>query len=420
MESTTESQAVLTWIASFGAALDSNTNADYEALFESDAYWRNVLALGWSINTVSGASAIAKDLATNAAQSRLSEVRIDTDATPPRRVVRAGVDCIEAFICFQTRTGTGKGVVRFKCDESGNASSPGLSNKAWTLLTALQELKGFEESVGANRPTGQVHSRDFQGPNWLDRRQHTAAFSDREPAVLVVGAGQAGLSIAARLTQLGVDTLVIEKNERVGDNWRNRYHALTLHNQVYANHLPYMPFPPNWPVYIPKDKLANWLEAYAEAMELNVWTNTALLESHYDETEQCWNATIQSDSEQSRLLKPRHIVMATSVSGLPNLPVIAGLDNYNGDVVHASAYRDGLDHKGKSALVIGMGTSGHDIAQDLASNGADVTMVQRGSTMIVNVEPGAQLPYALYHEGPGLDECVEAGRTRHATGLRSG
>ena len=84
------------------------------------------------------------------------------------------------------------------------------------------------------------------------------------PTVLVIGGGQSGLCIAARLKQLNVDTLIVDREKRIGDNWRKRYHALTLHNQVQVNHLPYMLFPPNWPTYIPKDKLANWFEAYVE------------------------------------------------------------------------------------------------------------------------------------------------------------
>ena len=86
-----------------------------------------------------------------------------------------------------------------------------------------------------------------------DQRKARIEYRDREPTVLVVGGGHAGLSIAARLTQRGIDTLIVDRHERVGDNWRKRYHALTLHNQVQVNHLPYMPFPPSWPTYIPKD-----------------------------------------------------------------------------------------------------------------------------------------------------------------------
>lgn len=403
MSPSAETQALQAWLDQLNAVIASGSASELEDLFTPDAYWRDVVALDWKFNTISGAGAIASTLSTAIERSGFTHARLDKNATAPRRVVRAGVETLEGFFVFDTGVGTGRGVVRL--NDANNTNQSGLRECAWTLLTALQELNGFEEAVGDNRPTGQVHSRDFQGPNWLDRRLQSAAFTDREPAVLVVGAGQAGLSIAARLTQLGIDTLVIEQNARVGDNWRNRYHALTLHNQVHANHLPYMPFPPNWPVYIPKDKLANWLEHYAEAMELNVWTSSELLASEYDSSEKVWHAKVTRQDGTHHLLKPRHIVMATSVSGLPKLPDINGLDRFKGEIIHASEYQDGEDHQNKAVLVMGMGTSGHDIAQDLASSGADVTMVQRGSTMIVNVEPGAQLPYALYHEGPGLDEC---------------
>ena len=396
-------ETVQYWLDEFNRALESGTAAAMARLFESQAYWRDVVALHWGIRTVAGAADITGALSAAASEFALRDMRLDPDATAPRIVTRARRQTLEAFVLFDTSFGRGRGVVRLIGKSFGVSQHGG--PVAWTLLTALHELTGMEERVGDNRPTGDVHARDFHGPNWLDKRIQSKAFDDREPAVLVVGAGQAGLSIAARLTQLGVDTLVLEKNARVGDNWRHRYHALTLHNQIYANHLPYMPFPPNWPVYIPKDKLANWLEFYAESMELNVWTGAELIESSYDEQRQQWSATVARADGSERQLRPRHIVMATSVSGIPNIPDIQGLDNYQGEVIHASAYRDGEEHTVKSALVIGMGTSGHDIAQDLASSGANVTMVQRGSTMIINVEPGAQLPYALYHEGPGLEEC---------------
>ena len=128
-----------------------------------------------------------------------------------------------------------------------------------------------------------AYSRDFRGPNWLDLRKAAAVYSDHDPAVLIVGGGQAGLAAAARLRQLQVDALIVDREKRIGDNWRNRYHALVLHNQVQVNHFPYMLFPPNWPTYIPKDKLAGWMEAYVEAMELNYWTATEFESGSYDE-----------------------------------------------------------------------------------------------------------------------------------------
>jgi putative flavoprotein involved in K+ transport len=102
---------------------------------------------------------------------------------------------------------------------------------------------------------------------------------------------------------------------------------------------------------------------------------------------------------------PRHIVMATGASGVPNMPDIPGLEQFGGKSVHSSAYDNASDWNGRKAIVIGTGTSGHDIAQDLYSHGAAVTLVQRSPTMVLNVEPSAQLPYALYGEGPPLEDC---------------
>jgi putative flavoprotein involved in K+ transport len=98
-------------------------------------------------------------------------------------------------------------------------------------------------------------------------------------------------------------------------------------------------------------------------------------------------------------MRPRHVVMATGVSGIPSVPEIASLKDFTGQILHSSQYDDGENWKGKRVLVIGTGNSGHDIAQDLHSSGAEVTLVQRSSTLITNIEPSAQLAYAAYNEG---------------------
>jgi cation diffusion facilitator CzcD-associated flavoprotein CzcO len=382
------------WLADFERALAKSDHSALEALFHPDSFWRDVLALSWNLQTINGADAILEELKTRAGSAAPAGFRVDPDRAPPRRVTRAGTQTIEAIFKFETAVGRGSGILRL---------IPGTGDrnrlKAWTLLTALDELKGFEEQQGASRPRGQAYSRDFRGPNWLDQRRAAVRYDDRDPDVLVVGGGQAGLSVAARLKQLRIDTLIVDREARVGDNWRKRYHALTLHNQVQVNHLPYMPFPPNWPVYIPKDKLANWFEAYVESMELNFWTGTALESGAYDEGEGRWSVTLRRADGSARTLHPRHVVMATGVSGIPNLPNIASLNNFTGTVLHSSEYDDGEAWNGKKAIVIGTGNSGHDIAQDLHSSGADVTLVQRSPTLITNIEPSAQLAYAAYNEG---------------------
>ncbi len=380
------------WLAQFESALASDGSLN--ALFHPDSYWRDVLALSWNLQTVNGADAILKELHVTGRSAAPCNFRIDPDRAAPRRVTRAGTKTIEAIFKFETSQGRGSGILRLIPD-----AGDGGKLKAWTLLTALDELKGFEEPLGSARPRGQSYSRDFRGPNWLDMRKAAAAFVDRDPVVLVVGGGQAGLSIAARCKQLQIDTLIVDRWQRIGDNWRKRYHALTLHNQVQVNHLPYMPFPPNWPVYIPKDKLANWFEAYVEAMELNYWTATTFESGAYDSAEGRWSVVLRRADGSQRMMHPRHVVMATGVSGIPNLPELPALKNFAGTVLHSSQYTDGEDWRGRKAIVIGTGNSGHDIAQDLYSSGAKVTLVQRSPTLITNIEPSAQLAYAAYNEG---------------------
>jgi putative flavoprotein involved in K+ transport len=382
------------WLAQFESALATSDENLLKRLFHPNSHWRDVLALSWNIQTINGADAILSELKAHAGHTKPADFAIDPDRAAPRKVTRAGTSTIEAIFKFETAQGRGNGILRLIPD-----SDDGGILKAWTLLTALEELKGFEEQLGIARPRGHAYSRDFRGPNWLDLRKAATEYADRDPAVLVIGGGQSGLCIAARLKQLQVDTLIVDREARIGDNWRNRYHALTLHNQVQVNHLPYMLFPPNWPTYIPKDKLANWFEAYVESMELNFWTSTEFEGGSYDEKEERWTVELRRADGSKRTMHPRHVVMATGVSGIPNRPEIPGLKNFAGTVLHSSQYTDGEEWKGRKALVIGTGNSGHDIAQDLHSSGAQVTLVQRSSTLVVSIEPSAQLVYAPYNEG---------------------
>ena len=393
------SDAASAWLSGFERALTESDCDTLAEFFLPDSHWRDLLALTWDITTFSGAPAIAAALCASDGRDGATGFRLDEADAPARIVIRGGKeDVVEAIFRFTASSGPCEGVLRLLRDATDDGKL-----KAWTILTALIEIAGHEETVGAARPTGEVYSRDFAGPNWLDRRQISAAYENHEPDVLVVGGGQAGLSTAARLTQLGVDTLIVDREARVGDNWRKRYHALVLHNQVHVNHLPYLPFPPNWPTYIPKDKLANWFEAYADIMELNFWTETEFTGATYDETEQRWSAELTKPDGSKCQIGPRHIVMATSVSGIPKMPAIPTLENFDGEVMHSGKYTNAAGRQGSNVLIIGTGTSGHDIAQDLQSNGAHPTLVQRSPTSVINVEPSAQLPYTLYAEDLTLE-----------------
>ena len=378
------------WVEAFGVALAGPDPAEVTALFRPDAHWRDVLALDWQIATLSGVPAIAERLRAALPRAGFHAVRLAPGRTPPRRVSRAGVEVVEAIFEFETAAGTGSGVVRL-VPESGRLA-------AWTLVTTLDALHAAD---GAGAPD---YSREFGGDNWLDKRRKAVAYDDRDPAVVVVGAGQAGLSIAARLGALGIDTLVVDRQQRIGDNWRKRYHSLTLHNEVHVNHLPLMPFPPTWPVFIPKDKLANWFEAYAESMELNVWTGTDLVRGEFDAAADRWTLALRRSDGTERTIRPQHLVYATGVSSIPVMPDLPGLRAFGGTVMHSGAYTDGAAWRGRRALVLGTGNSAHDVAQDLHASGAEVSLIQRSPTYIVSLKE-AQAVYAIYNEGIPIADC---------------
>ena len=383
------------WIMRFDRAVRSGDATAAAGLFAEDGHWRDILACTWRIRTFSGRPDILGGLATCLDSAGLRALSIATTRTPPRRVERAGVPAIEAFLTFETAYGRGQGVLRLREEDPRHA---------WVLLTALHELEGGEPTLGRARGSGRAYERNIGRNDWLSDRKAARAYHDRDPEVLVVGGGQAGLSIAARLGQLGVDTLVVERHSRIGDVWRQRYHALTLHNQTSVNHLPYMPFPDTWPTYIPKDKLAGWLEAYAEAMEINCWTSSRLVRGRYNDERAHWDVTVERQGGAERVLHPRHLVWATGISGRPYVPCIPGLAAFVGEAIHTSQYTDGTSYAGRRVLVIGTGNSGHDIAQDLHANGADVTLVQRGSTTIVELET-SHATYGIYTEGLSLAEA---------------
>ena len=388
--------AVEAWLGDFGAALVSGEAVRIASLFATESHWRDILAFAWDLRTTSGAAAIAERMTAALPGTAARAVALAAGRTPPRRVERAGVETIEAIFGFQTSIGPCDGVVRLVFENG--------APRAWTLMTTLDEIRGHEDPANGSRWRDVDWKRNFGGENWLDRRERARAYADHDPAVLVVGAAQAGLSIAARLTLLGVDTLVVDREARIGDSWRHRYHALTLHNETRVNHLPYMPFPRSWPVFIPKDMLANWFEIYAEAMELNVWTQTELIGGDWDEAAGCWNVVLRRADGTERRMRPRHIVFANGVSTTPIVPNLPGLCEFQGAVRHSGDYGSGLDWHGKRALVLGTGTSGHDVAQDLCVSGAaEVTVIQRSPSLVVSLKE-AQAPYALYDEDVAYED----------------
>ncbi|WP_081866121.1 NAD(P)/FAD-dependent oxidoreductase [Blastococcus sp. URHD0036] len=373
------------WVAALGAALERGSAPELEALFAEDASWRDFMAFTWDFSHKIGRAELVPRLLELAKAAEARDFRLNTDQ--PAFVFNGE---IAAFFDFTTRDRVDRGHVRLS-----TATGRPL---ATVFQSQVEGLQGHPERIRHHRPTGKVHGNVPNRTRWSADRQKQLAFEDSEPAVLVLGAGHNGLSIAARLQALDVPTLVIDREARVGDTWRKRYASLALHSSVYGDHLPYLPLPPTWTEHTPKDKFAEFLESYVTLLDLNVWTSTTFVNAHYDESAQRWTVRVRREDGSIRELHPRHFVVAAGLYGNPRIPAIKGLETFTGVYTHSDAFQDGDRHPGKTALVVGAGVSGHEIAHDLAEHGTDVTLLQRSSTYVVDFPTYHKIWAGLFHE----------------------
>jgi putative flavoprotein involved in K+ transport len=377
------------WLSRFGDALARGDAVGAAELFAGECFWRDLVAFTWNIKTVEGRAGVTEML-----ERTLGHTKPRSWHTTEEPTAADGVT--EAWIAFETEAGRGRGHLRLR------------DGQAWTLLTALEELRGHEEDVGSRRPKGVVHGADPQRRTWLEerRRESEELGYTTQPYVVIVGGGQGGIALGARLRQLQVPTIVVERNARPGDSWRNRYKSLCLHDPVWYDHLPYIKFPPNWPVFSPKDKIADWLEMYTRVMEINYWGSTMATGARYDEEAGDWILDIERD-DQELTLRPKQLVMAAGMSGRPHQPRFPGMDRFRGDQHHSSDHPGPDKYRGRRAVVVGSNNSAHDICAALWEHGVDVTMVQRSPTHVVKSDSLMEIALAdLYSE-----RAVAAGMT---------
>ncbi|KAL8932977.1 MAG: hypothetical protein Q9211_006028 [Gyalolechia sp. 1 TL-2023] len=385
-------RVVTVWLDAFNHLLRGQEDSTGK-LFLAESYWRDLLCSTWDFHTFQGPSKISSVLKTGHKPCRLRELKLDSNSDFKKPALSSAdyngtIKAVQAFLTVETDIGRGRGLVKLVPD-----TKDGGAWKAFTLFTTLEELKGHEESTCTRRPTGVDHGAHPGRLNWQQMRDAEAnCETPFEPAVLIVGtylhgifgktcsqrqgAGQGGLTVAARLKQLGVRALV----------------------------------------FTPKDKLAEWFETYAKALELNVWTKTNLTASSWDDSKHQWTVTLEREIDGT--FYPRHIVQATGHSGEPYFPShIKGLDDFKGDrLVHSSQFTGPQPNgKGKKAVIVGSCNSAHgnadaelyqDIAQDYYEYGYDVTMVQRSSTLVVQCDTliDVDMKGTYSEDGPSANE----------------
>ena len=307
------------WVAAF------LKNPDRHNLFAVNAIWRDYLGIYWDLQSFEGLEAVLSNLPTHIGDN----LQIIETPSP-----------YEIIFTFTCAHGSVKALAELR---------DGLCIR---LFTSLEDMK----------------------PN-------TKPSTDGLE-VLIIGAGQSGLALAAQLQHLGVPYLVAEQNSNIGDNWRKRYDSLILHDPVWVNHLPFKPFPENWPTFTPKDKMGDWLEEYADTLSLNVTCNLTVTSARFDEDSTLWQVIAEHDGRATSFTVA-HIVFAVGTSGFAHTPQIKGAELFDGPQIHSSAYRSGDAFTGQSVTIIGATNSAHDIAVDLIKHGAKPTLIQRSSTHVV-------------------------------------
>jgi putative flavoprotein involved in K+ transport len=389
MNPTPPTEKARRWLSSFAVALERRDYSAARDLFLVDAFWRDIVAFSWNIHTAEGADSIEDMLRATLDHVKPRAWRLHGDPQETNGE-------ISAWLSFETEAGEGRGRLVLR------------DGRCAILFTTLQQLRGHKEQIAANRnrELGVQHGAYKQRRSWLDvKREEEAELGyTKQPYCVIVGGGQGGLGLAARLKRLNVPTIVIEKNPRAGDSWRNRYRTLCLHDPVWYDHMPYIPFPDHWPVFSPKDKLGDWLEMYAKVMELNFWGATTCLGASYDEQAGLWSVQVEREGEPLTL-QPAHLILATGMSGSPKIPEVPGAETFAGTICHSSEHRSGEAYAGKPCVVIGSNTSGHDICADLWESGAQVTMVQRSPTIVVRSETMSEMFWNLLYS----EEAVAKG-----------
>jgi len=389
-----QSEIVSRWLAAFDTGLAAGERGGLEQLFLEETYWRDQVALTWDMRQAHGRVQVIAELMAAARWTHPGNFRISKSHPAPKLATFLGRELIEAYFDFDLPHGTGQGFIRLLPDATAPCGA-----RCYLLGTDIHALKGVVEELGNRvnrerlRPIFPIHGyRPMRkGQHFSEFVQEKMTFEDRDPDVLIIGAGHTGMAVGARLERMGQSYLIVDRGERLGESWRKRYESLALHTVGAVNQLPYIRSPEIFPDYVPKDQWADWIEAYGRMMQLNIWLKTEVDHGEFDEKAGEWVVDLKLADGSTRTMRPKHIVLATGGIGLNPKPIHGpGIESFKGKIVHSKYYRSGSEFAGQRVLVVGAGTSAFDMCYDLYQRGAMPTMLQRSEVSVVPLEEGVR------------------------------
>ncbi|OLN86014.1 putative indole-3-pyruvate monooxygenase YUCCA8 [Colletotrichum chlorophyti] len=386
------------WLSNLERRFNQAPFGDLSDLFIDNCFWRDIVAFSWDFSCKQGRPAICDYLAS--ADHGLSDIQaVKAGGLKPVLLDFGGMVWIQSGFTFKTPHGEGRGLLKL-------ANVGAAEWKAWTVFTQLESLGLRKEPEVPT--TDPIEAQSF--PNNGLNGSATPGHDDLQ--VLIVGAGtaQSGLMLGARLKQMGIRTLLVERSTRLGDSWRSRYQSVTLHTPTYTDHWAYMKIPQDWPRFLTGDKVAEFMENYGQAMGLDIALNAEVIGARYDQQTRRYRVDVRTP-EGTRTISARHVVLATGVFGdEPIIPEFAGQEFFRGQIYHSKQHKSAAeipDVRNKKVVVIGCATSGHDISADFVAHGAkEVTMVQRHPIYSISRESWENFVLSLWNmEGLNTEEA---------------
>ncbi|MDP5172235.1 MAG: NAD(P)/FAD-dependent oxidoreductase [Bacteroidia bacterium] len=199
----------------------------------------------------------------------------------------------------------------------------------------------------------------------------------QQTETLIIGAGPAGLAMAGRLRKANLPFEIIEQSGELATSWKHHYDRVHLHTVKQFSHLPFLPFPKEYPRYVPRKLFVAYLEDYARHFDIKPTLNQQA--QHIGREGHSWRVA----TKEGEIWKADRVILCTGVNHKPFIPPLAGSEGFRGSIIHSKFYQNPAPYQGKKVLVVGMGNTGAEVALDLCEQGVEVALSVRGPVNII-------------------------------------